>query len=181
VAGSEKLEDHNDRDDEDDRHYDPRRRQSVAQQDTLRHVGYQIEETALTLWYTLHVEEVGASIRCRAAHPLPIDRDRAVRRGQPTLPFTNCPFLEGLAEQRADGRQSPIPSTPRTVTRGISIGRADGCASQAWIYRLALEREHSEHTLVEAPQGLFPYESLQPLHSQSELPQCKRALRGQAA
>ena len=49
------------------------------------------------------------------------------------------------------------------------------------IHRLALEREHPEHALVNAPQRLLPHKPLEPLDAERELPQRERALCGQTA
>src|SRR5262245_36759774 len=54
-------------------------------------------------------------------------------------------------------------------------------ALQPRIARLALEREHPEHTLVDAPQRLAPHEAFERLETERELAPRERTLRGHRA
>jgi hypothetical protein len=52
---------------------------------------------------------------------------------------------------------------------------------QPWIHRLALERQHAEHTLVHPTHRLAADESLEPFDPEGELPKRERPLGRQAA
>ena len=73
----------------------------------------------------------------------------------------------------ADQTQKP---TARARTRETHESK-----SQSRIHRLALQREHAEHTLVDAPQRLVSHEPLQRLDAERELTERERALGVQAA
>src|SRR5687768_8237677 len=53
--------------------------------------------------------------------------------------------------------------------------------SQSWVHRLALQRQHAEHTLVYAAERLVANEAVERLDPQRELPERQRPLCVQAA
>ena len=57
-----------------------------------------------------------------------------------------------------------------TGRSGSVQARPSGQSLQAWIHRLALQREHTEHTLVDTSEGLAADEAFEAFHTEGELP-----------
>jgi hypothetical protein len=131
---------------------------------------YAQPDTAPECSRDLSLEQVRGATFLRYARPT----------SAPKYGVTRCRGYE-LCRQFAPRTDHYQPARSATSASARPISCAIIVHSQTWIYRLALQREHPEHALMHSSQWLLADESLQPLHSKRELPQCGRPLGREAA
>ena len=89
-------------------------------------------------------------------------------------------FMAGGWRLRSVRGRHRVPWLPSGFVRALRIaGRcADrhSCDLQPRIHGLTLQRQHTEHTLVHAPQRLIAHKPLQPFDTQGEFAQRERTL-----
>ena len=91
-----------------------------------------------------------------------------------------CPATRHRLEEPADKVWSNVYGHVRSLPVGkIRARLRRGGLLQSWVHRLALQRQHSEHTLVHPPLRFAPNEPLQPLDAERELAERERPLGGQ--